>query len=117
MKTTGVIIARFQTPYLHEGHQYLLNEIRPQHNKIIVVLGVSPVKGSKRNPFDFYTRERLLKQFAPDLLILPLSDHPDDGVWSENLDHLLRNTFPRSLLYCMVAGTVLFLITVVTCLW
>jgi bifunctional NMN adenylyltransferase/nudix hydrolase len=95
MKTTGVIIARFQTPYLHEGHKYLLNEIRPQHNKIIVVLGVSPVKGSKRNPFDFYTRERLLKQFAPDLLILPLSDHPDDGIWSEHLDQLLRSTFPQ----------------------
>ncbi len=93
MKTTGVIIARFQTPYLHEGHKYLLNEIRPHHNKIVVVLGVSPVKGSCRNPFDFYTRERLLKQYAPDLVILPLSDHPDDGVWSERLDGLLCNTF------------------------
>lgn len=95
MKSTGVIIARFQTPYLHEGHTYLLNEIRPKHNKIVVVLGVSPVKGSRRNPFDFYTRERLLKQYAPELVILPLSDHPDDGVWSEGLDKLLLNTFPR----------------------
>jgi bifunctional NMN adenylyltransferase/nudix hydrolase len=95
MKNTGVIIARFQTPYLHEGHKYLLQEIKPNHNKIVVVLGVSPVKGSRRNPFDFYTRERLLKQFAPELIILPLSDHPDDAVWSERLDSLLSNTFPQ----------------------
>lgn len=95
MKRVGVIIARFQTPYLHEGHKYLLNEIRSKHNKIIIVLGVSPVKGSRRNPFDFYTRERLIKQFAPELVILPLSDHPDDRVWSERLDNLLRNTFPQ----------------------
>ena len=93
MKTTGVIVARFQTPYLHEGHQYLLNEIKNRHNKVVVVLGVSPVKGSRRNPFDFYTRERLLKQFAPDLLVLPLSDHPNDAVWSEQLDRLLQSTF------------------------
>ena len=53
MKATGVIIARFQTQYLHDGHKYLLDEIRSKHNKVVVVLGISPVKGSKRNPFDF----------------------------------------------------------------
>lgn len=95
MKTTGVIIARFQTPYLHEGHKYLINAIRARHNKIIVVLGVSPVKGSPRNPFDFYTREKLLKQFAPELLVLPLSDRPDDALWSDRLDQLLHHTFPQ----------------------
>ena len=94
MKTTGVIIARFQTPYLHDGHKYLLDEIRSKHNKVVVVLGVSPVKGSRRNPFDFYIREKLLKHYAPELVILPLSDHPSDSVWSHHLDALLQNTFP-----------------------
>lgn len=93
MKTTGVIIARFQTPYLHEGHKFLINEIRGRHNKIVIVLGVSPVKGSRRNPFDFYTREKLLKQFEPELVVLPLSDHPSDQVWSQQLDALLSSTF------------------------
>jgi bifunctional NMN adenylyltransferase/nudix hydrolase len=59
-----------------------------------LVLGVSPVKGSRRNPFDFYTRERLLKQYAPELMVLPLRDHPSDETWSKNLDALLQNTFP-----------------------
>ncbi|XZF12897.1 NUDIX domain-containing protein [Chitinophagaceae bacterium MMS25-I14] len=95
MKTTGVIIARFQTPYLHEGHTYLLDEIRNRHNKVIVVLGVSPVKGSRKNPLDFYTRERMLKQYAPQLVILPLNDNSSDEVWSRNLDKLLHDTFPQ----------------------
>lgn len=97
MKTTGVIVARFQTPYLHEGHKYLINEIRSKHNKVVVVLGVSPVKGSRRNPFDFYTREKLLKQYAPELVVLPLSDHPLDTVWSQQLDKLLASTFPMEM--------------------
>ncbi len=95
MKTTGVIIARFQTPYLHEGHIYLLNEIQAKHNKTVIIIGVSPVKGSQRNPFDFYTREKMLKQYRPDLVILPLRDQASDTVWSHQLDELLQNTFPK----------------------
>jgi bifunctional NMN adenylyltransferase/nudix hydrolase len=95
MNVTAVIIARFQTPYLHEGHRYLLDGIKARHHKVIVVLGVSPVKGSKRNPFDFYTREKLLKTTYPEFVILPLADHPFDEVWSANLDELLLNTFPN----------------------
>jgi len=94
MSTVGVIVSRFQTPYLHEGHKHILEEIRSRHNKIIVVLGVSPVKGSRRNPFDFYTRERMLKQYNPSLVILPLADEASDVQWSIHLDNLLKNSFP-----------------------
>jgi len=94
MKTTGVIVARFQTPYLHKGHTFLLDAIQSNHNKIVIVLGISAVKGSIRNPFDFYTREKMLKAYNPDLIILPLQDHSSDEQWSINLDNLLRQTFP-----------------------
>ncbi|MBO9633127.1 MAG: NUDIX domain-containing protein [Chitinophagaceae bacterium] len=97
MKTTGVIVARFQTPYLHEGHKYLIDEIKAKHNKVVVVLGVSSVKGSRRNPFDFYTREKLLKQYSAELIVLPLSDHHSDHTWSQLLDKLLLSTFPMEL--------------------
>ncbi|QEC41719.1 NUDIX domain-containing protein [Pseudobacter ginsenosidimutans] len=97
MKTTGVIVARFQTPYLHEGHKYLIDEIKSKHNKVVVVLGVSPVKGSRRNPFDFYTREKLLKQYAQELVVLPLSDNSSDTVWSQQLDKLLVSAFPMEM--------------------
>lgn len=94
MKTTAVVIARFQTPYLHEGHRYLLDAIRTKHRRVVVVLGVAPVKGSRRNPYDFYTRERMLKNAYPDLYVLALADHPSDAAWSHNLDLLLHDTFP-----------------------
>ncbi len=94
MKTTAVIIARFQTPYLHPGHHQLIESIAARHRKTVVALGMNPVKGSRRNPYDFYTRERMLKAAYPSLFVLPLADHPSDEVWSGNLDALLQSSFP-----------------------
>ncbi|GHN00598.1 hypothetical protein WSM22_20870 [Cytophagales bacterium WSM2-2] len=94
MKRTGVIIARFQSPYLHEGHKSLIQQVSKNHNKVVIVLGVSPVLGSRKNPLDFHTRERMIKKEYPDIVVLPLSDHPIDMQWSQNLDSLLSNSFP-----------------------
>ncbi len=93
MNSTAVIIARFQTPYLHDGHRDLITTVAEKHVKIIILLGVTPVKGSRRNPYDFYTREQLIKREYPDVIVLPLSDHPSDKIWSYNLDKLLIETF------------------------
>lgn len=92
--STAVIIARFQTPYLHEGHLNLLNQVKAKHEKLLVVLGISPIKGSRKNPYDYYTREKMLKHADENLIVLPLSDHPSDTAWSRNLDDLLKGTFP-----------------------
>lgn len=94
MNKTAVVIARFQTPFLHPGHRLLLDGIAARHHRTVVVLGVSPVKGGKRNPYDFYTRERMLKAAYPNLFVLPLPDHPSDAAWSNSLDALLAQTFP-----------------------
>ena len=94
MKTTGVIIARFQTPYLHEGHKSIIQSVEQNHNRIVVVLGMTATKYTKRNPFDFYTREKMLKAAYPNLVVLALADHPSDEQWSRNLDQLLGLTFP-----------------------
>lgn len=91
---TGVIIARFQTPYLHEGHTHLINSIQQKHNKLVVVLGVAPIIGTRKNPYDYHTREKLLKKQYPNIVVLPLSDHPNDSMWSQNLDQLLTSAFP-----------------------
>ena len=92
---TGVIIARFQTPYLHEGHLNLINQVKVQHNKLIIVLGVGPITGSRRSPYDYYTREKMIKTAYQDVIVLPLSDHPSDRSWSINLDQLLSSAFPN----------------------
>jgi bifunctional NMN adenylyltransferase/nudix hydrolase len=91
---TAVIIARFQSPYLHNGHHELITQVRANHNKLIIVLGVSPITGSRKNPYDYYTREKMIKKEYPDIIILPISDHPSDITWSQNLDILLKGVFP-----------------------
>lgn len=93
MKTTGVIVARFQTPFLHEGHFSLIRYVQERHNKVVIVLGVSPVKGSVRNPLDFYVRERMIKNAFPEIIVLPLPDRRNDTTWSNDLDQLLATTF------------------------
>jgi bifunctional NMN adenylyltransferase/nudix hydrolase len=94
MNSIGVIIARFQTPYLHAGHKTVLDSVRAKHNKTVIVLGISPVRGSRKNPLDFHTRETMIKKDYPDVVVLPLPDHPLDAKWSQSLDSLLANTFP-----------------------
>jgi bifunctional NMN adenylyltransferase/nudix hydrolase len=91
---TAVIIARFQTPYLHQGHQQLITQVQQNHAKLIVLLGVSPLPGSRKNPYDYYTREKMVKRDYPDVIVLPISDHPSDKQWSENIDILLKSVFP-----------------------
>jgi bifunctional NMN adenylyltransferase/nudix hydrolase len=90
----GVIIARFQTPYLHPGHLGLIESVQAKHKRTVIVLGISPALGSKRNPLDFHTREKMIKNAFPDIVVLPLADHPLDSAWSANLDGLLLSTFP-----------------------
>jgi len=91
---TAVIIARFQTPYLHEGHQQLISMVKENHEKLIILLGISPLVGSRKNPYDFYTREKMIKKDYADIIVLPVSDNPSDKVWSESIDHLLQSVFP-----------------------
>ncbi|AYL94585.1 NUDIX domain-containing protein [Mucilaginibacter celer] len=90
---TAVIIARFQTPYLHEGHKELIAQVKQKHAKLIILLGVSPIKGSRKNPYDYYTREKMIKKDYPEVVVLPISDNPSDKIWSENLDNLLKSVF------------------------
>ena len=37
----------------------------------------------------------MIKAAYPEIIVLPLSDHPSDKVWSENLDALLKGVFPN----------------------
>jgi bifunctional NMN adenylyltransferase/nudix hydrolase len=50
--------------------------------------------GSRKNPYDYYTREKMIKRDYPEVVVLPITDHPSDKVWSDNLDNLLKNVFP-----------------------
>ena len=92
----GVIIGRFQTHELHNGHMELLNEVIKRNNKVLVFLGVSSTLGTKKNPLDFPTRKKMLEEYYGDKItaILPIHDKKSDLLWSKEVDNRIREVFP-----------------------
>lgn len=91
----GVIVARFQTPYLTPGHCELIETVRARHAKFAIVLGVARVIPTKKNPLDFATRQRMLQDAYPGVEVLALPDARSDQDWSRHLDQLIRNYHPH----------------------
>lgn len=91
----GVIVARFQTPYLTPGHCELIETVRARHSKVLIILGVARVIPTKKNPLDFATRQRMLQDGYPGLEVLALPDARWDQDWSRNLDQLIRIYHPH----------------------
>lgn len=90
----GVIVGRFQTPYLTDGHLELIDTVKARHPKFVVVLGVARVIPTKSNPLDFATRQQMIQEAYPGAEVLSKCDERQDSVWSQNLDRLLRANHP-----------------------
>lgn len=97
MAKVSVVIGRFQTPSLHEGHLELLRLARAEADggMVVVLVGTTENLGSKRNPLDYATRESVLRACPNVDLVLPIMDAPTDEEWSENVDRLLVSTVPN----------------------
>lgn len=96
----GVVIGRFQSPRLHEGHRALLDYAMKNHNKVVIFVGVHPAVGSKENPLDFPTRKLMLEDYVNknfshcSVQILHLEDTREDSVWSDNIDKTIKSIYP-----------------------
>lgn len=88
-KPVGVVVGRFQVPKLHEGHLELLNFARKNSERLIIVIGIASVINTRKDPYDYKTREFLLKEYYPEATIVGLKDRSDDGIWSTSLDELV----------------------------
>lgn len=98
----GVIIGRFQVSNLHQGHIDLIQSVIERHEKVIIVLGIAPVKATKNNPLDFETRKNMIEKDFPNVKVLYQKDNPSDKVWSEKLDELIVDNIPpfsKAILY------------------
>ena len=95
MNEVGVVIGRFQVADLHEGHRYLINEAFRHHRKVIILIGCAPILGTKYDPLDYPTRERMLRAAYPDAIILPIHDQLDDNEWSKKVDVTIRGVVPN----------------------
>jgi len=93
----GVVIGRFQTPYLHEGHQDLINYARNKSDKLLILIGVSDAVGTDREPMDFETRKGL---FLNNDIVMPLKDMPCDIDWSNQVDNIIKSlAFEKAIIF------------------
>lgn len=89
----GVIVGRFQTNKLHEGHIDLINQVMSNHKQVVIIVGISRIQNTKKNPLDFASREKMLKQSFPDAIIFAVSDQRSNDVWSQQVDTLISIPF------------------------
>lgn len=82
----GVIIARFQVHELHEAHRALIDSVQEKHHKVIIFIGLAPVRGTTINPLDFNSRKRMIQETYPDIDVYYIEDNKSDEIWSKNLD-------------------------------
>lgn len=85
----GVIVGRFQVHELHEGHLDLIDYVCGRHNKVIVVLGLSPVTPSLSNPLDFEARKQMILESYPNVIVVYVMDQGDDATWSRKLENAI----------------------------
>lgn len=98
----GVIVGRFQTHKLHEGHKALINEVLKNHKKVILFIGSSRVLNTKKNPLDFASREKMLRaEYGSKLIIIQITDQRSNDTWSNLIDSKINETFPekKSVIY------------------
>ena len=94
----GVIVARFQVPELHAGHQYLVGYVCERHQNVGIILGVAKSHPTNRNPLSFEIREQMIRQTFPgrDFTILPsLSSPASYDMRSGHIDSLIKEYFPN----------------------
>lgn len=94
-KDVGVIVGRFQTTELHQGHLYLMMETARRHKQVLILLGSARVQNSRRNPLDYETRKLMISHLFPQFKVQPLWDMPSDRDWSVQIDKLIGKVFPR----------------------
>lgn len=85
----GVVIGRFQVPYLHDGHTYLLNTAAEGADKLLVLIGTVKAQPTRRNPLSFEQRQYMILEKYPDAIVLPLYDNPSHPEWSKQVDRLI----------------------------
>lgn len=85
-KEVGVIIGRFQSPTLHAGHIELINWVCSRHQKVIIFIGMSTLRGTINNPLDFESRKQMILAKFPEVNVLYIKDVRCDSAWSKTLD-------------------------------
>jgi bifunctional NMN adenylyltransferase/nudix hydrolase len=90
----GVIIGRFQVPFLHAGHRKLFDTVLTRHKRVLVLLGIPAWRGGIKNPLDYKTREMMIRGMYPDVTVGFIQDRQKNEEWSEDVDKAIRSIYP-----------------------
>jgi bifunctional NMN adenylyltransferase/nudix hydrolase len=82
----GVIVARFQVHELHEAHKELIDSVLARHSRVLIFLGLSPLRNTTNNPLDFKSRRKMVQESYPDIEVFYIEDTNSDEIWSAKLD-------------------------------
>lgn len=98
-KNIGVVIGRFQTDELHDGHKQVLQTAVDDYDVdiLMVLVGTTAIGPSKQDPLDFATRDAMISAWFSDeyysdksLITFPLLDMQDDRDWAAQIDRYIR---------------------------
>jgi bifunctional NMN adenylyltransferase/nudix hydrolase len=98
----GVIVGRFQLSYLHEGHTYLIEQVRNKHPRVFVFVGQTPLKCTANDPLNFGLRQDMIKFSYPNVEVFRIDDVFNAKRWSKELDRqivLLAGPCQKAKLY------------------
>lgn len=85
----SVIIGRFQTPYIHEGHKQIIKKAK-ELGDVAIFVGCTSATGTDKNPLNFEVRAKMLSDYVKSDMIKPLWDMPSDKDWSDQVDSLIE---------------------------
>lgn len=88
---TGIIIGRFQVPYLHPGHLHLIATALRECEAVIILLGTKEDhQPDDKNPYNIPDRVRMIQRIFPQVKIVIWMDKPgNDQQWCNELDYYL----------------------------
>jgi bifunctional NMN adenylyltransferase/nudix hydrolase len=100
----GIVVGRFQVPSLHWAHQKLIEQVVDRHDKVLVFVGLAPIKNSQENPLDYEARKQMILAEFPRVTVGYIEDTDSDEAWSRTLDKEVRKLLTPSQTACVYGG-------------
>lgn len=99
---TGIIVGRFQVPFLHPGHLHLIATSLRECDKTVILLG-TPQRTEEslideRNQYGVPHRVRMIKQIFPQVTVSVFYDTESDQDWSDEVDKV-ASIYENPILY------------------
>lgn len=89
----GIIIARLQCPYLHEGHMALFQHVIERSDKVVLFIGGSETRLTINDPLPYEARRKMVEESFPDITILKMPDTKYDEAWDKSIDKTIDDIF------------------------